>query len=96
MYTGQRFSQYLEGSPAAIAELKHSILRDTRHEDVRTLAAGPYEVRRFLTWSLAYAGRSRFMASKVECALNDALQGDVENIEMLAEMLAGLAVEGHG
>ena len=96
MFTGQRFSQYLEGSPAAIAELKQSILRDSRHEDVRTLAAGPYEVRRFLTWTLAYAGPSRFMASKVECALNDALQGDVDNIEMLAEMLAGLAVEGHG
>jgi hypothetical protein len=35
------------------------------------------------------------MASKVEYALNDALQSNVENIETLAEMLAGLAVEGH-
>jgi len=95
MFTGQHFSQYLEGSPAAIAELKQSILQDHRHEDVRTLAAGPHEDRRFLTWSLAYAGPSRFMASKVEYALNDVLQGNVENIETLAEMLAGLAVEGH-
>lgn len=96
LFTGQCFSQYLEGSPDAIAKLKQSILRDPRHEDVRTIASGPYDVRRFLTWSLAYAGPSRFIASKVEAALIDALQGDVGHIETLAEMLAGFAVEGHG
>ncbi|WP_380805995.1 BLUF domain-containing protein [Sphingobium tyrosinilyticum] len=96
LFTGQRFSQYLEGSPVAIAELKESILRDSCHEDVRTIASGPYDVRRFLTWSLAYAGPSRFVASKVEEALKDAISGNRDNSESLAEMLAGFAVEGHG
>ncbi|ANI80290.1 BLUF domain-containing protein [Sphingobium sp. EP60837] len=96
LFTGRRFAQYLEGTPAAIAELKQSIIRDPRHEDVRTIASGPYDVRRFLTWSLAYAGPSRFIANKVEDALNDALQGNIESVEPLAEVLAGFAVEGHG
>ncbi len=96
LFTGHRFSQYLEGSPAAIAELKQSILRDPRHEDIRTIASGPCDIRRFLIWSLAYAGPSRFVAAKVEDALNDALAGGDANIEALAEMLAGFAVEGHG
>lgn len=96
LFTGQRFAQYLEGASAAVAELKQSILRDPRHEDVRTIASGSYDHRRFLTWSLAYAGPSRFVATKVEEALTGALQGGNASIEALAEMLAGFAVEGHG
>ena len=96
LFTGRRFAQYLEGSPAAVGELKQSIIRDARHEDVRTIASGPYDVRRFLTWSLAYAGPSRFIANKVEDALNDALRGNIDKVEPLAEMIASFAVEGHG
>ncbi|WP_234810808.1 BLUF domain-containing protein [Sphingobium herbicidovorans] len=95
LFTGRRFAQYLEGSPAAIAELKQSIIRDVRHEDVRTIASGPYDVRRFLTWSLAYAGPSRFIANMVEDALDDELHGNIDSVEPLAEVLAGFAVEGH-
>ena len=96
LFTGRRFVQYLEGSAAGIAELKSSILRDPRHHDVQTIAEGPYDHRRFLTWSLAYAGPSHFVASKVEDALTDALNGSEEGVEALAEMLAGFATEGSG
>ena len=96
LFTGQRFVQYLEGAPAAIAELQLSILRDPRHEDVQTIASGSCDHRRFLTWSLAYAGPSRFVAAKVEDALNGALAGGNGRVEALAEMLAGFVVEGHG
>lgn len=96
LFTGQRFAQYLEGPPAALAELKESICRDERHEAVHTIASGPADHRRFLGWSLAYAGPSRFVAGKVEEALTDALNEGAEKIETLAELLAGFVVDGHG
>lgn len=95
LFTGRRFAQYLEGPAEGIAELKRSILQDPRHRDVHTIAEGPYDHRRFLTWSLAYAGPSQFVASKVEDALTAALNGSEEGVEALAEMLAGFAIEGH-
>ncbi|KKW91992.1 BLUF domain-containing protein [Sphingobium chungbukense] len=95
LFTGQKFTQYLEGSPAAIAELKQSISRDARHEAIHTIAYGPFDHRRFLGWSLAYAGPSRFVAAKVEKALSAVLDQGDEEIEALAEMLAGFAIEGH-
>ena len=96
LFTGRHFAQYLEGPSAGIAALKASILRDPRHDDVQTIAEGAYEHRRFLTWSLAYAGPSHFVASKVEDALTAALNDSAEGAEALAEMLAGFATEGNG
>ena len=96
LFTGVRFAQYLEGPRSAITELRASIIADTRHEDVRTIASGPYEHRRFLRWSLAYAGPSRFVAAKVEKALVHALTDGQESVNALAEMLAGFAIDGHG
>lgn len=95
LFTGQKFTQYLEGSPAAIAELKQSICRDPRHDDIHTIASGPFDHRRFLGWSLAYAGPSRFVAAKVEDALHGALNEGEEAIEALAELLAEFVVDGH-
>lgn len=96
LFTGARFVQYLEGPPSAIAELRASIMDDSRHENIQTIASGPYEHRLFLRWSLAYAGPSRFVAGKVEDALVDALAGGQEHVDALAEMLAGFAIDGHG
>ena len=96
IFTGWRFAQYLEGPAAGIAELKRSVLLDSRHQDVCTIAEGRYDHRRFLTWSLAYAGPSRFVASKVEDALTAALNDSDDGVEALAEMMAGFAIEGNG
>lgn len=95
LFTGQKFAQYLEGSPAAIAQLRQSICEDPRHEATHTIAYGPIDYRRFLDWSLAYAGPSRFVAAKVEDALNGALNEGGEEVEALAELLAGFVIDGH-
>jgi hypothetical protein len=95
LFTGTRFAQYLEGPSGGIAELRNSIMDDCRHEDIQTIASGPYEHRLFLRWSLAYAGPSPFVAGKVEDALVDALAGGQEHVKALAEMLAGFAIDGH-
>ena len=95
LFTGQKFTQYLEGAPASIAELRQSIRQDSRHAAITTLTYGPFDHRRFLGWSLAYAGPSRFVAAKVEEALNGAISGGEDKIESLAELLAGFVIDGH-
>lgn len=95
LFTGRRFAQYIEGPAEGVAALKDSIMRDQRHHDIRTIAQGPYGHRRFLTWSLAYAGPSRFVASRVEEALTTALADRDEGAEVLADMLADFATDGN-
>lgn len=96
LFTGRRFAQYLEGAPAAIEELRASILRDTRHEEVRTVASGIAPHRHFVTWSLAYAGPSHFVADIVERSLNDALEMGDEGSAALVQMLSEFSIRGHG
>lgn len=96
MFTGRRFAQYLEGAPAAIEELRASILRDRRHEEVRTVASGIAPHRHFVTWSLAYAGPSHFVADIVERSLNDALEMGDEGSAALVQMLSEFSIRGHG
>lgn len=96
LFTGCHFAQYLEGAPAAIEELKASIIRDERHEAVHTIASGDYTHRRFLTWSLAYAGPSQFVANIVERALADALKKGEEASEALTQMLSEFSIGGRG
>jgi hypothetical protein len=95
LFTGQKFTQYIEGPPASVAALKQSICRDSRHSSVTTLTYGPFDHRRFLGWSLAYAGPSRFVAAMVEDALNGAISGGEDKTESLAELLAGFVIDGH-
>lgn len=94
LFTGRRFAQYIEGPAAAIAELQESILQDPRHQDIDTLWCGSYSTRHFLTWSLAYAGPSQFVASKVEAALTDALNDRNGGRDALLHMLEEFAFEG--
>ncbi|UZW55378.1 BLUF domain-containing protein [Sphingobium sp. JS3065] len=94
LFTGRRFAQYLEGAPPAIEEIKAAILRDSRHGDVRTIASGEYAHRRFVTWSLAYAGPSHFVADIVERALSDALENGDEGIEALIQTMSEFSIHG--
>ncbi len=65
VFTGQYFAQLLEGSPEGVDALMASIERDSRHRDVRVIARDPVSKRRFPTWSLAYAGPSRFVTGYI-------------------------------
>lgn len=71
IFTGRHFAQYIEGAPEAVAKLRAIIVKDRRHTDLVTLSEGPIAVRRFATWSLAYAGPSQFVARTVALPLDD-------------------------
>lgn len=94
LFTGRKFVQYLEGKPTAIEELKASIVRDSRHENIRTVASGKYSHRQFVTWSLAYAGASQFVANVVERALEDTMHGRGGQVETLAQLLTEFSIRG--
>lgn len=59
--TERHFAQIIEGSPDAVDSLFASILRDQRHRSVTVLSVEALAARRFGDWSLAYAGRSRYL-----------------------------------
>lgn len=96
LFTGRSFTQYLEGEPAAIDELRSSIMRDPRHRDVRTIGSDTCPHRRFVTWSLAYVGPSQFVADIVERALTTALQNREEDVEALVELMSEFSIGGRG
>jgi CheY-like chemotaxis protein len=60
MAVGSTFAQLIEGPRDGVERIKAAILADDRHYAIQTLAEGPVSKRRFLRWSLAYAGRSAF------------------------------------
>lgn len=66
IFTGNRFSQLLEGNKSAILDLKASILADRRHAKVTTLPIALGTRRMFQAWSLAYYGPSRFLGRLLE------------------------------
>lgn len=65
LFTGRNFVQFIEGPSAGLAELRAAIEADTRHRDVDTKLFGVRHSRMFESWSLAYAGRSVFIAENV-------------------------------
>lgn len=55
IFDGDRFCQYIEGPPAAVAALSDRLDRDVRHTRMEVLAAGPFAgPRRFSDWRLGY------------------------------------------
>lgn len=65
LFTGRNFVQFIEGPPASLVELRTAIEADMRHRDVDTKLFGRRLSRMFETWSLAYAGRSVYIAENV-------------------------------
>lgn len=88
IFTGTRFVQFLEGPSSAVRDLRASIGRDRRHINVRTIAAGTAERRRFAHWSLAYAGTTACFDELVR--LSDLLKPSSAQI-LLAEMIRRFA-----
>lgn len=70
IYTGQHFAQVLEGRLAVLDTLMLRI-KDVRHAEVRVLRREPLSVRRFSSWSLAYAGIASYSARFVEQYFKD-------------------------
>lgn len=66
IFTGERFSQILEGPETAVRELQNSILRDGRHNSVTTINIDLGPLRIFDDWSLLYSGPSRFFQRIVD------------------------------
>lgn len=88
LFTGTRFAQIIEGSAAALAGLRASIGRDSRHTDVRTILSGAHDRRLFHDWSLAYAGPSLFVSAQVDAALDDAPRSAERLLQILHEFAA--------
>ena len=64
--TDVHFSQVLEGPGAAVDAVMASIRSDPRHSDIRVLQEGPRRARWFSRWSLAFAGRSSYIGTRLE------------------------------
>lgn len=76
LFTGRRFAQFVEGPSDGVAAVRDSIERDARHAAIRTVLAESRQDRQFDRWSLAYAGSSLFVSTRVESALDDARSAD--------------------
>jgi hypothetical protein len=63
--TSENYVQILEGPSKSIAELMHSIQRDSRHSEITVLREWNIDRRIFSAWSLAYSGPSNYMAKHV-------------------------------
>lgn len=68
-----RFAQMIEGPLDSVAELRKSIEADDRHTEVTTIDALQIGRRRFSGWSLAYAGRSSFVARTMEDTIGSSI-----------------------
>ncbi|CUH10006.1 Sensors of blue-light using FAD [Jannaschia seosinensis] len=55
---GDIFVQYIEGSWEDVRRLRHAILADPAHRDIRVVASGRIETRRFSGWSMMYTDDS--------------------------------------
>ncbi len=97
IFSRGRFAQALEGPPAAVVELRASIETDSRHTDVTTVDFSQTDTRRFLGWSLAYAGPSIFVEKTMADSIRDATVAREKNaIGRLLQMMEGFAASHAG
>ncbi len=59
IFNENRFTQVLEGDERAVKKVFASIQNDHRHSDVKILFVETESVRRFESWSMAFAGKSQ-------------------------------------
>lgn len=89
--TQNHFAQLLEGPNADLDDLMHRIEQDDRHFDLTILKVEPLSRRRLPDWSLAYYGRSNYVAGQIEPIIGDALNANSVRVERLLSLLIGLA-----
>jgi hypothetical protein len=87
--TRSHFTQLLEGSPATIDELMHSIENDPRHTDVTILEVSSIIQRTLPDWTMAYSGDSTYVARQLEALLLDQTSMRVDRLRSLIIGFAG-------
>jgi Sensors of blue-light using FAD len=87
VFTGVHFAQIIEGQRASVAELQKSIRADKRHADVTTVYEEQIERRRFLEWSLAYAGPSLSVSRTIEETLSKVHERNRLDMEGWVELM---------
>jgi hypothetical protein len=70
IFTGTHFAQIVEGQVADVDRLVSALARDSRHEDMITIARREISERRFAGWSMAYMGASQFVSRHVTQVLD--------------------------
>lgn len=55
-YSAGYYCQILEGQKGVVSDLYGRICKDSRHSDIKMLAAGYYHEPAFANWSMGYAG----------------------------------------
>jgi hypothetical protein len=66
---GRNFIQYLEGERSAVRECLLRIANDNRHYDMRIVAIGSLERRRFVEWSMGYFTGDKDGSERLESVL---------------------------
>jgi len=94
VFDGTHFAQLVEGPEANIQDLRLSIERDRRHQEVTTILFDNREIRQLPTWSLAYSGRSLVIRRTIGRALRDTEQEQPGAGTKLLEHLITLARQG--
>jgi hypothetical protein len=98
VFTGDHFSQVLEGPEEPLDELMVSIRRDQRHHSLCEFAR-PVSARSFAAWSLGYEGQSTYVdrlvrslfASEPEADLGEA-QAELQELMLLLAHQRGSAL----
>lgn len=55
LYADGKFTQCIEGPPAAVETLWQSLIKDPRHNTLEVIERGPTDARRFAEWSMAFS-----------------------------------------
>ena len=71
LFTGVRFAQCIEGPERAVAVIRETIMRDERHHTVTTLLDEAVTSRQFEHWSLAHAGASASVSTRINRAVRE-------------------------
>ncbi|USQ94270.1 BLUF domain-containing protein [Caulobacter sp. RL271] len=92
-----RFLQWLEGPETALEETFARIARDQRHADLRTLADGPADHRRFRDWNMGQHRLGRIdqpLLSEVGLDVFNPAGLDAERAECLLVRVGGRYLRG--
>lgn len=90
-YTNGYFAQVIEGTGVALDELMHRIESDDRHSEVTVLRCDAITRRLLPHWSMAYAGRSTYIARQISPLIGDVANASSGRIDRLLNLLVGLA-----
>jgi hypothetical protein len=94
IYSGEYFSQYLEGSMTDVQYLMEKIRRDERHHSIEIVETCTKESRLFPDWSLAYAGKSEFVQEELlslfigENGEEDGVSASARMINLMTDLVA--------